>query len=88
MDSISGYLFTALWAVLAVYLLVMGKKESRLLYGYSLFFFFMAAWYLANERMPENLFEGGYGIIFRVIVGVALVLTVLLYINRKQQNNK
>lgn len=81
-----GYFYAGVWAIVAVYLFVMAFKESKFLLIVSGLFAFMSGWWLANELLPINLFDGLYGIVFRVVVGVALVVLLIIYILMKKQN--
>lgn len=83
-----GYLYAGLWALVAVFLLFYARKVSPLLYFLSGFFFFMSAWWLLNELLPLNLFDGIYGIVFRVIVGAVLLALIGIYVFLKTKKGK
>lgn len=83
-----GYLYVGLWALIAVFLLFYARKVSPLLYFLSGFFFFMSIWWLLNELLPFSLFDGMYGIVFRVIVGVVLCALIVIYILLKKEKSK
>lgn len=71
--------YLILWALLAAYCFYSAHKLSPILYILGSFFVFMFGWYLANDLLPLNLFDGMYNIIFRCIAGGFLVLFVGLY---------
>ncbi|MDD5795823.1 MAG: hypothetical protein PUD24_02655 [Oscillospiraceae bacterium] len=83
-----GYVYAGLWAVLAIYLFVMANRVSKILYLVGGLFSFMAIWWLVNELVSINLFEGVYGIIFRVAVGVILIALLIIYLIMKKRNNQ
>lgn len=69
-----------LWAVIAVYLLVVAKRTGALCYALSAFFAFMAVWYALNSFSGIAMFEGTLGIVFKCIVGAFLLALVAVYI--------
>ncbi len=79
-----GFFYAGLWAVAAVYLLVMAIKESKFLFLVSGLFWFMSIWWLVNELVPINLFDGVYGIVFRVVVGIVLLVLLVIYAMKKK----
>lgn len=84
-QSIQGYIFAALWLIIAVYLCYQGHKTHKIFYIISLLFFFMGGWYIVNELIEVNLFSYPYAWIFRGICAVFLVIIVIfIFINRKK----
>lgn len=81
-----GYVYAAMWAVIAIYLFVTAKRINKALYIVGGLFSFMAVWWLVNEFVSINLFEGIYGIVFRVIVGVVLAALIIIYLISKKRN--
>lgn len=79
-----GYVYSALWAVIAVYLFSVAKRVNKILFLGAGLFTFMAVWWLVNELVSVNLFDGIYGIIFRVVMGIVLALFVIFYIISKK----
>ena len=90
MENFTRYLFSALWGVIGIYLIYAGKKVNKFCYFLSLLFFFMCGWYLANQLMPDiDLFQNTPGIIFRVVVGIFLVIGIVIYFTKvKGSGNK
>ncbi len=79
-----GFFYAGLWAVVAVYLLVMAIKERKFLFLVSGLFWFMSIWWLLSELVPINLFDGVYGIVFRVVVGIVLLILLVIYAMKKK----
>lgn len=79
-----GFFYAGVWAVVALFLFVMAIKESKLFFLVSGLFGFMSIWWLVNEFVEVNLFEGVYGIVFRVIVGLVLLALLIIYAMKKK----
>ncbi|MBQ4128183.1 MAG: hypothetical protein IJD68_00250 [Ruminococcus sp.] len=87
MDAYTGYIYAALWLILAIYLLIQAIKNYKFLFVISGFFFFMFCWYLANELLSIDLFSGVYSLIFKgVAIAVLIVCAVAYLIHKKRQN--
>lgn len=69
-----------LWAVIAVYLLIVARRTGALCYVLSAFFVFMAVWYALNSFSGIAMFEGTLGIVFKCTVGAFLLLLVAFYV--------
>ncbi len=84
-----GYVYAVLWAVIAIYLFSVGIKINKILFLGAGLFTFMSVWWLVNELIDINLFDGIYGIVFRVVVGIVLALFIIFYvISKKKSQNK
>ena len=83
----TSYLYVALWSILAFYMLYLAIKENRLFLAAFVFFLFMAVWALLDAFLSINLFSGIYGIIYRSVAGVFLVLFVVGYVVYKRKNH-
>lgn len=78
---ISGYIYLALWLVLAGYTIYLGIKVSRFFFVPAGFFLFAAGWTVANELIKRvNLFAGGYAWIFRGVAIAVLIICVVRFI--------
>lgn len=99
MDNYTGYIYSAMWFIIAVYLFCQAFKQTKFFFFLSAFFLYMAGWYLTDTILTNvNLFEGTYVIIFRSVAGVVLVVSVIAYIRYRktiadimkenQENNK
>ncbi len=76
--------YLILWALLGAYCFYSARKLSPILYILGTFFVFMFGWYLANDLLPVNLFDGMYNIIFRIVAACFLLLFIGLYIYVKK----
>ncbi len=86
MDAFSGYIYAALWLVIAVYLFFYAFKSHKFLFFLSGYFLFMSGWYLANQLLTDvNLFSGMYSWIFRGIALVVLIISVIVYFYSKKK---
>ena len=99
MDNYTGYIYSAMWFIIAVYLFFFSFKQTKFFFFLSAFFLYMAGWYLTDTILTDvNLFEGTYVIIFRSVAGIVLVASAIAYIRYKkaianimkenQENNK
>ena len=82
MDQFTGYLFTAVWAVIGIYLVYMGKTVHKFCYYISLLLFFMFGWSLADQLMTADLFSGTAAIVYRVIIALFLIVGVIIYFKK------
>lgn len=82
-----GYVYAALWAVIAIYLFAVAIRVNKILFLGAGLFTFMAVWWLVNELINVNLFDGMYGIIFRVVMGIVLALFIIFYVISKKKGS-
>ncbi len=89
MDAYSGYIYAAVWLIIAIYLFVQAFKETKFLFFLSSFFLFLSGWYFLNEILTSvNLFEGVYSWIFRGVAIVVLIVCAVAYLKyRKNRTN-
>ena len=87
MDQFTGYLFTAVWAVIGIYLVYMGKKVHKFCYYISLLLFFMFGWSLADQLMTADLFSGTAAIVYRVIIALFLIVGVIIYFKKVRNSD-
>lgn len=86
MDAYSGYIYAALWLIIAVYLFIQAVKETKFLFFLSAYFLFMSGWYLCDELISSvNLFEGIYSWIFRGVAVVVLLVCVIVYFSHRSK---
>ena len=76
---ISGYIYAAVWLILAVYLFFIALRESRFFFVLSGFFLFLAGWALANEFVELDLMSVLYGWIYRGVALAVLILCAVRY---------
>ncbi len=87
MDAFTGYVYTALWLILAIYMFITALKNSKFFFLLSGFFLFLSCWQLADELLSVNLFEGVYSLIYRGVAVVVLVVCIVAYLRHKKSNN-
>lgn len=87
MDQFTGYLFTAVWAVIGIYLVYMGKTVHKFCYYISLLLFFMFGWSLADQLMTADLFSGTAAIVYRVIIALFLIVGVIIYFKKVRSSD-
>lgn len=87
MDQFTGYLFTAVWAVIGIYLVYMGKTVHKFCYYISLLLFFMFGWSLADQLMTADMFSGTAGIVYRVIIALFLIVGVIIYFKKVRNSD-
>lgn len=86
MDAISGYVYSALWFILAIYTFYHAVKNYRFLFLISGFFVFMGGWYLADELLTGiDLFSGVYGYIYKGVAIAVLIVCVVIYLRRRSR---
>lgn len=79
-----GYVYSALWFVIAIILIVRFRKESKIIYVLSGYFAVMGVWWLTNEFVSVDLMNGIYGWIFRGISAVVIVILIIAYFREKR----
>ena len=87
MDQFTGYLFTAVWAIIGIYLVYMGKTVHKFCYYISLLLFFMFGWSLADQLMTADLFSGTAAIVYRVIIALFLIVGVIIYFKKVRNSD-
>ena len=87
MDQFTGYLFTAVWAIIGINLVYMGKTVHKFCYYISLLLFFMFGWSLADQLMTADLFSGTAGIVYRVIIALFLIVGVIIYFKKVRNSD-
>jgi len=81
---ISGYIYAAVWFILAAYLFYVGIKENRFFLIVAPFFVFLGGWALADELTAVDLMSGAYGWIYRGVAILMLIICALkYYLHRK-----
>ena len=81
--TISGYIYAAVWFVLAAYLIYLGVKGSRILLIPGCFFIFLGAWALIDELSEIDLMGGPWGWIYRAAALAALIPCAIWYFRAK-----
>lgn len=83
------YVYAVMWFAIGYLLIARMGKENKIFYlGGSLFLVF-GCWWLADAIWPEiGFFAGVLGIIFRVIVGVVLVIVAVFFFRNYRRERK
>ena len=79
-----NYAYVFLWAILAVMVIVVGRKEGLLAYVMAAFFVFMTVWYGLRAFGGIAMFDGVLGIVFKCVLGAfAAALAVIWILKRR-----
>ena len=70
-----GYLYSALWFIVAAVLLIRFRKESAVVYILSGYFAFAGVWWLADQLAEADMLSGIYGWILRIVSAVMLTFS-------------
>ena len=84
----TGYSYTAVWLLLAAYMIYVTVKRYRtpIMFILSGFMVFLAVWELVNVLTPVDLKAGVYGWVYRGIALVVLVLCLIWYFVLRNRN--
>ena len=81
------FVYAAMWFLAGLLLLGKLRKENRVFVFIGCIFLFMGCWWLADALLKDvDLFSGFYVWIFRGVMAVAVVGTVLAYYRQKQRD--
>ena len=82
------YIYTAVWLLLAAYMIYVTVKRYRtpIMFILSGFMVFLAVWELVNVLTPVDLKAGVYGWVYRGIALVVLVLCLIWYFVLRNRN--
>ncbi len=83
-----GYVYAALWFIVAIILFIRFRKENKVIYLLSLYFLIMGVWWLVNEFVEVDLLSGVYGWIFRCISVAVIIVLVMAYFHSKRRTSK
>ena len=80
--------YVILWGVLALLTFAVGiKQKAPYAFVISACFVFMTVWYALNAYSGMDMFAGTFGIVYKVVLGIFLVLVVGAYILSKRRGN-
>ncbi len=81
-------IYVILWGVLALLTFAIGiKQKAPYAYVISAFFVFMTVWYALDTYSGMDMFAGTFGIVFKVVLVIVLVLFVGAYILSRRRGN-
>lgn len=78
------YAYVFLWAILAVMVIIVGRKEGLLAYVIAAFFVFMTVWYGIRAFGGVDMFGGVLGIVFKCILGAFAVALAAIWIIKRR----
>ena len=81
-----GWLYTAVWFAIAVYLFIMGLRRNRFLFVLSGFMAFLGVWELINTLTEVDMKSGVYGWIYRGVAAVVLIGCLIWYFWRRNKD--
>lgn len=88
MDAFTGYVYTAMWFILAVYMFYLAIKNSKFFFVLSAFFLFLSGWYLCDELLTNvDLFSGIYSWIYRGVALIVLIVCIIAYLRYKKNHD-
>ena len=71
------YIYAVMMLAAGLILIFSLSKENKVFYVAGGYFLFLGGWWLADGLLPEaDLFAGGWGIAFKVITALVLVVLV------------
>ncbi len=74
-----GYVYAALWFIIALTLFIRFRKESKAVYLFSAYFLLLSGWWLADELVIVDLMGGFYAWILRGLSVIILATAVFIY---------
>lgn len=82
------YVYAAMWLLIGFLLIFRMGKEHKVFYLAGGFFLLLGIWRLVDIFAPQDLFAGVWGIVFRIIAVVALVLLCLVFWRSYQKDRE
>lgn len=80
--------YVILWGVLALLTFAVGiKQKAPYAFIISACFVFMTVWYALDAYSGIVMFTGTFGIVYKVVLGIFLVLIVVAYILSKRRGS-
>lgn len=80
------YVYAAMWLIIAIFSFINARKLGKVLYLSGIYFTVFSAWTVADIFIEVDLFKGVYGIIFRVITAIFLIIFIFIYLKNKKNN--
>ena len=77
--------YAALLIVVSLLLFVKFRKEDKIFYFLSGYFFFAGVWWTFGIISGMNLFSGMHLMIFRIITALALVVSCIVYVRERRK---
>lgn len=80
-----NYVYAAMWFIVGLLLIFRMGRENKVFYFAGGVFFIMAGWWLAEALTDLKMFQGAWGIAFRVIMAATLLLTGYVYFKERKR---
>ena len=81
-------IYVILWGALALLTFAIGiKQKAAYAFVISAFFVFMTVWYALDAYSGIVMFTGTFGIVYKVVLGIFLVLIVGAYILSRRRGS-
>lgn len=81
-------IYVILWGVLALLTFAIGiKQKTAYAFVISACFVFMTVWYALDAYSGMDMFAGTFGIVFKVVLVIVLVLFVGAYVLSRRRGN-
>lgn len=88
MSDFMQNIYVILWGVLALLTFAFGiKQKAAYAFVISTYFVFMTVWYALDVYSGIVMFAGALGIVYKVVLGIFLVLFVGAYILSRRRGN-
>lgn len=83
------YIYAVMMLAAGLILIFSLSKENKVFYVAGGYFLFLGGWWLANGLLPEaDLFAGGWGIAFKVITALVLVVLVAVFVKEYRKKGR
>lgn len=83
-----GYFYAVMWLLIGLLLIFRMTKENKIFYLAGGFFIVLGIWWFLDMLLTVNMFEGIYGIAFKVFTGIILVILVIFAVRHYMANEK
>lgn len=83
------YAYAVLWFAIGLILIISLSKENKIFIFAGIFFMLLGGYWLADALLPDiDLFSGSWGIGFKVVCGVALIIFLLIFLREGRKGAK
>lgn len=83
-----NYVYAAIWFAIGLMLMIRLGREGKRFYFAGGVFLLLGAWWLFMELFPGHpFFNGWMGWVFKIVLGVSLVVLCLIFLQQKNRND-
>lgn len=83
------YMFPVAMLAAGLILIFSLSKENKIFYVAGGYFLVLGAWLFADRLYPDaRVFGGGWGIAFRVVTGIVLVLLLVVFVKEYRKKGR